>query len=179
MASRCSAARAISRITRPSAISRDARITTIYEGTSQLQVVAAVRGVCSGAWEKRIDELEMREYGDAVLANLKAKLAEGKSLVLKGIAIAKEKGAAYMDLYGRKLVDIAIAVLVGHLFLGQAEKNDRKKAVARRYIETNLADHPPRCGADLLRRHRPDGPVRPASPARSPRPASTANASSK
>ena len=28
---------------------RDARITTIYEGTSQLQVVAAVRGVTSGA----------------------------------------------------------------------------------------------------------------------------------
>jgi alkylation response protein AidB-like acyl-CoA dehydrogenase len=27
---------------------RDARITTIYEGTSQLQVVAAVRGVSSG-----------------------------------------------------------------------------------------------------------------------------------
>ena len=30
---------------------RDARITTIYEGTSQLQVVAAVRGVTSGAFE--------------------------------------------------------------------------------------------------------------------------------
>ena len=30
---------------------RDARITTIYEGTSQLQVVAAVRGVSSGAFE--------------------------------------------------------------------------------------------------------------------------------
>ncbi|OHB51921.1 MAG: acyl-CoA dehydrogenase, partial [Planctomycetes bacterium GWF2_41_51] len=33
-------------------LARDARITTIYEGTSQLQVVAAVRGVCSGTCEK-------------------------------------------------------------------------------------------------------------------------------
>ncbi len=30
---------------------RDARITTIYEGTSQLQIVAAVRGVTSGRWK--------------------------------------------------------------------------------------------------------------------------------
>ena len=119
---------------------RDARITTIYEGTSQLQIVAAVRGVCSGAWEKRINEMEIKEYGDPTLASLKAKLAEGKALVMKGIAISKEKGADYMDLYGRKLVDSAIAVLVGHFFLGQAEKNDRKKAVARRFIETRLAD---------------------------------------
>ncbi len=116
---------------------RDARITTIYEGTSQLQVVAAVRGVCSGAWEKRIDELEKREYGDPTRAGLKARLAESKALVMKGIAISKEKGADYMDLYGRKLVDCAIQVLVGHFFLAHAEKNDRKKAVARRYIETN------------------------------------------
>jgi len=31
---------------------RDARITTIYEGTSQLQIVAAVRGV----WLRRVRE---------------------------------------------------------------------------------------------------------------------------
>ncbi len=119
---------------------RDARITTIYEGTSQLQVVAAVRGVCSGAFEKRIDELEQKQYTDAVLADLKAKLGEGKQLVLKGVAFVKERGAEYTDLYGRKLVDSAIAVLVGHLFLSQAVANDRKKLVARRYIETRLPE---------------------------------------
>ena len=45
---------------------RDARITTIYEGTSQLQVVAAVRGVCSGTAAKYIEELaalELRAAG--------------------------------------------------------------------------------------------------------------------
>ena len=31
---------------------RDARITTIYEGTSQFQVVAAIRGVTSGTLEQ-------------------------------------------------------------------------------------------------------------------------------
>ncbi|MHC4456663.1 MAG: acyl-CoA dehydrogenase family protein [Planctomycetota bacterium] len=38
---------------------RDARITTIYEGTSQLQIVAAVRGVCSGTAEKFLAELAL------------------------------------------------------------------------------------------------------------------------
>ncbi len=119
---------------------RDARITTIYEGTSQLQVVAAVRGVCSGAFERKVDEYELAEYADAELIALKAKLGEAKALMQKGIAVAKEKGAEYMDLYGRKLVDSAIAVLVGHLFLGQAAKNARKKAVAKRFIDTRLSD---------------------------------------
>ena len=118
---------------------RDARITTIYEGTTQLQVVAAVRGVCSGAFEKRIEELEQVPYADDVLNKLKTKLIQARELVLKAVAFAKEKGAGYTDLYGRRLVDSAIAVLVGHLFLAQAKDNPRKQAVARRFIETRLA----------------------------------------
>jgi len=35
---------------------RDARITTIYEGTSQLQVVAAIRGVTNGAYLKAMQD---------------------------------------------------------------------------------------------------------------------------
>jgi alkylation response protein AidB-like acyl-CoA dehydrogenase len=50
---------------------RDARITTIYEGTSQLQVVAAVRGVCSGTAEKLLDEYKQLEYSDEVKDLLK------------------------------------------------------------------------------------------------------------
>ncbi|MGB9625488.1 MAG: acyl-CoA dehydrogenase family protein [Phycisphaerae bacterium] len=117
---------------------RDARITTIYEGTTQLQIVAAVRGVCSGAFEKHVEEFEKHEYHDALLAGLKAKLVEGKQLVLKGIAFIKERGTEYMDLHGRRLVDSAIAVLIGHLFLRQAAANERKRQVAKRFIEQAL-----------------------------------------
>ncbi len=41
---------------------RDARITTIYEGTSQLQVVAAEKGVTSGTFEKYVEGFEQVEY---------------------------------------------------------------------------------------------------------------------
>ncbi|MBU0640007.1 MAG: hypothetical protein KKB50_14155 [Planctomycetes bacterium] len=113
---------------------RDARITTIYEGTSQLQVVAAVRGVCSGAFERYVGELEEKSYKDPLLADLKLKLISGKDTVLKAVTYVKGRGTDYMDLSGRRLVDSAIAIIVGHLLLGQAAANERKQHVARRFI---------------------------------------------
>jgi alkylation response protein AidB-like acyl-CoA dehydrogenase len=98
---------------------RDARITTIYEGTSQLQVVAAVRGVCSGTAEKFIAELAGQQFEQG-LNDLLEKLAEGMEQLQKSIAFVKENGNEYMDLYGRALVDIAIDLIIGYLFCGQA-----------------------------------------------------------
>jgi hypothetical protein len=117
---------------------RDARITTIYEGTSQLQVVAAVRGVASGGFENFVADFEKRTYESPALAELQQKLIEAKGRILAAIQFVKSKPSSYLDLAGRRLVDSAIAVLVGHLFLGQAVANDRKKRVARRFIESQL-----------------------------------------
>ncbi len=99
---------------------RDARITSIYEGTTQLQIVAAVRGVCSGAAESYLDELSTFAYTPEV-SDLVALLDEGKRELLEAVAFVKEQpGTEYMDLHGRKLVDIAINLIVGHLFLQQS-----------------------------------------------------------
>ena len=117
---------------------RDARITTIYEGTSQLQVVAAVRGVASGSFETYVADFEKIEYSDPLLAELKQKLIEAKGRVAQAIQFAKGRPASYLDLAGRHLVDAAIAVIVGHLLLGQGTANERKKRVVRRFIETHL-----------------------------------------
>jgi alkylation response protein AidB-like acyl-CoA dehydrogenase len=109
---------------------RDARITTIYEGTSQLQVVAAVRGVCGGTFEKYIAELESLEY-DSDVNDLLDTLKQGTLLLKKSIAYVKDAGIDYMDLYGRDLVDIAIAIINGYLLCGQASsKVDMEVAVA-------------------------------------------------
>jgi hypothetical protein len=129
---------------------RDARITTIYEGTSQLQVVAAVRGVCSGTAEKFITELSQEQY-QPELKDLLDKLAEGTQLLKKSVAFVKENGNEYMDLYGKALVDIAIDLINGFLFCSQAGTNvdmqvagdssasvkERKAMIARRYITRN------------------------------------------
>ena len=99
---------------------RDARITTIYEGTSQLQIVAAVRGVCSGAFEKRITEFEEVGYQNELLNELKAKLTATREKIIETIAFTKSQSTDFLDLAGRRLVDAAIAVYVGHLMLQQA-----------------------------------------------------------
>jgi 3-(methylthio)propanoyl-CoA dehydrogenase len=135
---------------------RDARITTIYEGTSQLQVVAAVRGVCSGTAEKFITELAQQGY-DPQLKNLLETLEQGMELLKSSISFAKAHGNEYMDLYGRALVDIAIDLINGHLFCSQASTKvdmkvqaaddgrggntismkERKAMIARRFITKN------------------------------------------
>ncbi len=137
---------------------RDARITTIYEGTSQLQIVAAVRGVCSGTAEKFIAELAGQQFAPG-LEDLLEKLAEGTEQLQKSVAFVKENGTEYMDLYGRALVDIAIDLIIGYLFCGQASTEvdmevcaadngegenggtismkERKAMIARRFITRN------------------------------------------
>jgi alkylation response protein AidB-like acyl-CoA dehydrogenase len=138
---------------------RDARITTIYEGTSQLQVVAAVRGVCGGTAEKYLADLAAQEY-DPALKDLLEILALDTDLMKKAIAFIKENGNDYMDLYGRPLVDIAITLINGYLFCDQASSRidmevalpsdnghsrddqtvsmkQRKAVMARRYITRN------------------------------------------
>ncbi|MGA2171436.1 MAG: acyl-CoA dehydrogenase family protein [Sedimentisphaerales bacterium] len=143
---------------------RDARITTIYEGTSQLQIVAAVRGVCNGTAGKYLadlsgvanakSELAQKKY-DPELKDLLASLTEGTTQLFSAIAFVKQQGTEYMDLYGRHLVDIAINLIVGYLFCDQAsskvdmevlvEDSDgkkismkkRKAIAARRFITKN------------------------------------------
>ncbi len=133
---------------------RDARITTIYEGTSQLQIVAAVRGVCSGTCEKYLAELAGQDY-DPEVKDLLDKLSEGTEQLKTAIAFVKQQGTEFMDLYGRQLVDIAIDLITGYLFCDQAstkvdmevsvEDSDgqkipmkkRKQVIAQRFITKN------------------------------------------
>ena len=132
---------------------RDARITSIYEGTSQLQVVAAVRGVSNGTAAKYIEELASAQYDDQ-FKDLLDILAEDAKVLDECVAFVKDKGIDYMDLYGRGLVDIAIKLICGYIFCQQASsKYDmmtavdnngkqmsmkaRKAMIARRYIKKN------------------------------------------
>jgi len=118
---------------------RDARITTIYEGTSQLQIVAAVRGISSGTFETWTADYDAKQYDDPLLEELKQGLLEGKQRIVETIQFVKQQGASYLDLSGRRLVDSAVAVIIGHLLLGQGAVNERKKQVARRFIQREMS----------------------------------------
>ena len=118
---------------------RDARITTIYEGTSQLQVVAAVRGVSAGTAHTVIEDILDRDFPEDVKP-LVRQIRDGLALVDEAVAYVKEAGMEYMDLVGRKLVDMAISLIVGSLFCDQATAKEEKKAVARRWLAAKLPE---------------------------------------
>jgi len=113
---------------------RDARITTIYEGTSQLQILAASRGVSAGVFESYVQPFEQTEYDDPDLEALKQELIENRQHIARAIAFIKKRSPSYLDLCGRQLVDCAVYQICGHLLLRQAERHNPKKPVATRYI---------------------------------------------
>jgi len=103
---------------------RDARITSIYEGTTQLQVVAAIRGVTTGLFATQIAEYESlpvapeREY-------LKRTLIDMTQQYLVCVAAVTEKADnEYTDFHARRLVEMCGNIIMGYLLLHDAERND-------------------------------------------------------
>lgn len=109
---------------------RDARITTIYEGTSQLQVVAAIAGVTGGTVAAGIDDILGEGWAPKHprMAALLASLDEAIEYV-KGREDAKD----YHDLSARRLVDAGIALVVAALFVMLEEKGVEGKHEALWY----------------------------------------------
>jgi len=113
---------------------RDARITTIYEGTSQLQVMSALRGILSGTMEKYFDELAAAQFARPQAAFAK-RLEHSRELMRQAV---KQLSAAadnqLMDLCSRDLVDIACDITMGYLLLQQSEASSRKLKMAGLFI---------------------------------------------
>ncbi len=126
---------------------RDSRITTIYEGTSQLQVVACIAGVTSGTAHTVLEDLlakpsrkELTEW-PAEVAPLIARLRENLALLDAAVEFVKaQPGTSYRDLYARKLVDMAIFLIVGALFCDQATSSQKKLAVAKYWLAWRMPE---------------------------------------
>ena len=114
---------------------RDARITNIYEGTTQLQVVAAIRHVTTGTYLSRIKEYEALSVAPE-LESLKAVLAEMTAQYQKMVdAVAEVKDEAHLDFHARRLVESAGHIIMGHLLLQDA---DKEPVMFRRSVEVYI-----------------------------------------
>ncbi len=101
-------------------IYRDARITSIYEGTTQLQVVAAIRHVTTGTYLNQIKEYAAREYSDAV-APMKAKLEAMTALYEETFAkVQAAEDPEYITFHARRLVEMLGHIIMGYLLIGDA-----------------------------------------------------------
>jgi alkylation response protein AidB-like acyl-CoA dehydrogenase len=114
---------------------RDARITSIYEGTSQLQVVAAIRGVTTGGFLNQIKEYEQNEYKPE-LEFMKKKLVHmTKQYGKLAHRIIEEKDEELLDFHARRLVEMAENIIMGYLLLNDAMRDDEYTNVAEIFIK--------------------------------------------
>ncbi len=105
-------------------IFRDARITSIYEGTSQLQVVAAIKGVNTGVFLSRIVEYEQMEYPPELqflTRKLKAMTHDFESAVSH---LTVDKDEELLDFHSRRLVEMAANIIMGYLMLNDAKREN-------------------------------------------------------
>ena len=103
-------------------IYRDARITSIYEGTTQLQVVAAIRYVTTGAYLGLIREYEAQDVKPE-LQHLKDALVQMTDMFEKTVALVNEVAdTTYTDFMARRLVEMAAVIIMGYLLLLDANR---------------------------------------------------------
>jgi hypothetical protein len=117
---------------------RDVRITNIYEGTSQLQVVAAIGKLLGHALDELLDGYASQEYGPE-LESLKTQLLDTNEQFKRATDHLKEHDRDIVDYYASDLADMAIYTVNSWLLLQDARESERKKAIAEVYI----ADHLP------------------------------------
>jgi alkylation response protein AidB-like acyl-CoA dehydrogenase len=115
-------------------IYRDARILTIYEGTSQLQVIAAIRFVTNGAYVAKLHQYETQPINPAF---------EGLRNRLKGLTetfetaidqVVEAKNMEYLDFMARRLVEIAGHLVMSNLLIIDASRDDMFARSAEIYV---------------------------------------------
>ena len=100
-------------------IYRDARITSIYEGTTQLQVVAAIGNVTKGVYAD-----QMAEYAAVVVSEamkpLQARVNALADQYREIVAKIDTTNKQYFDLQARRLVETAGHVIMAYLLVNDA-----------------------------------------------------------
>jgi hypothetical protein len=118
---------------------RDARILSIYEGTSQLQVVAAMKGIASGAYLKQIESYDAR-VAEGLAAGLDEKAAPAAELQ-RCLDVLRKATDGYRRCYElaategttserfehatRALTEVLAAIVMGYLLLLDSQRDAR------------------------------------------------------
>jgi alkylation response protein AidB-like acyl-CoA dehydrogenase len=117
---------------------RDIRVTSIYEGTSQLQVVAATGPLLGHSLDGLFDEWAAQDYGRG-LNGLREKVEQATALFNRSIDHMREQDdRALIDYYAPDLADMAVYVLTSWLMLRDAQAGERKRHLARVYVSETL-----------------------------------------
>ena len=126
-------------------IYRDARITSIYEGTTQLQTVAAIRYVTNGSYIATIHEFETIPCSpemEPLMSRLK-KMANKFEASTNAVKEAQDQ--ELLDFTARRLMEMAADIIMCHLLIQDASKNPELFAksahVYLNYAEAEVEKH--------------------------------------
>lgn len=121
-------------------IYRDARITSIYEGTTQLQVVAAIRHVTTGTYLNQINAYAAEEYAPET-SELKERLVKMTALYEEALkTVVDNKNTEYTDFHARRLVEMSGHIIMGYLLLGDTTRNEKFLKSANVYVNFGEAE---------------------------------------
>jgi alkylation response protein AidB-like acyl-CoA dehydrogenase len=124
---------------------RDVRVTNIYEGTTQLQIIAAIGSVVSGTVFERLDEYE-KSHDFASIAETFSKAKTLRKYLEDTIVHVKNRNdKLYQEYHERRLVELANDTIIAYLLCIDALKSDRKKILAHCFIAKAL----PKCKAKM------------------------------
>src|SRR5690554_2639300 len=115
-------------------IYRDARITSIYEGTTQLQVVAAIRGITTGAFLNQIRKYEAEKVAPQLeyLKRYLIILTDDFEQAVRKVTAAND--TEFVDFHARRLVEMAGHIIMSYLLLLDCNRNDLFLRSAKNYI---------------------------------------------
>lgn len=121
-------------------IYRDARITSIYEGTTQLQVVAAIRHVTTGTFLSYIKEQEQLECdpADSKVKNTLVFMTQQYANAVE--AVQGVNDPAYHDFMARRLVEMAGHIIMGYLLLDETRRDDSFRKSLNVYVNYGQAE---------------------------------------
>ena len=109
---------------------RDARVTTIYEGTSQMQVIAAAKYIANGELLTLIRE-RIGAITDAVVAERFSRLADEFEWAVND---CNERGGEHFTLHQRRLVEMGGHILMAHLLYTERNADERAEQSFRHYL---------------------------------------------
>ena len=111
---------------------RDARITSIYEGTTQLQVVAAIRYATNGFYATLLDEYLAREVSPA-MALIRDRIAKMVALYRASVERAQSFGCSDTnDFLSRRIYEMASYCIMAALLMLDASANEELFAASAR-----------------------------------------------
>lgn len=124
---------------------RDARIFSIYEGTTQLQVVAAIRYITNGTYASMIQEMLQNEVS-AEMQPLKDRVVKMVTKLEEAIEKVKEdNNQEVLDFLARRLYNMTGDVIMSLLIIEDASKAPELFAksanVYVRYAEEEVVGH--------------------------------------